>query len=50
MTFKMLIILTLKMFVNTRKSVINIAIRPGIISGGTRKLTQETTTNRPDGK
>ena len=42
--------LTLKILVSTRKSVISIAIRPGIISGGTRKLAHDTTTNNPDGR
>jgi hypothetical protein len=46
----MKILLTLKMFVSTRKSVTSIAILPGMISGGTRKLTQDTTTNNPDGR
>ena len=42
--------LTLKILVSTRKSVISIAIRPGMISGGTRKLAHDTTTNNPDGR
>jgi hypothetical protein len=39
-----------KMFTRTRKSVISSDIRPATISGGMRKLTQETTTKRPEGK
>ena len=37
----------LKILISTRNRVINIAIRPGTTSGGTKKLTQDTTTNRP---
>ena len=40
----------LKILISTRKTVTSRAIRPGIISGGTRKLVHETTTNIPDGK
>ena len=37
----------LKILISTRNRVINMAIRPGTTSGGTKKLTQDTTTNRP---
>ena len=35
------------MLTRTRKRVIRRAILPGITSGGTTKLIQETTTNKP---
>ena len=38
------------MLIRTRKSVISMAILPGITSGGIKKLTQETITKSPDGK
>ena len=38
----------LKILISTRNRVINMAIRPGTTSGGTKKLTQDTTTNRPE--
>ena len=37
----------LKMLTRTRKRVISKAILPGITSGGTTKLIQDTTTNKP---
>ena len=37
----------LKMLTRTRKRVIRRAILPGITSGGTTKLIQDTTTNKP---
>ena len=40
----------LKMLMSTRKRVISMAILPGTTSGGIRKLAQDTTTNRPDGR
>ena len=44
----MLMMLTvLKMLTRTRKRVIRRAILPGITSGGTTKLIQDTTTNKP---
>ena len=43
----LLVVTVLKMLMSTRNRVINIAMRPGTTSGGTRKLTHDTTTNRP---
>ena len=40
----------LKMLMRTRNKVMRSAILPATISGGMRKLTQETTTNSPDGR
>ena len=37
----------LKMLIKTRKMVTSRVILPGTISGGIRKLTQETRTNNP---
>ena len=37
----------MKMLTRTRKRVIRRAILPGITSGGTTKLIQDTTTNKP---
>ena len=45
--FGELLVTVLKILMSTRNRVINIAIRPGTTSGGTKKLTHETTTNRP---
>ena len=42
-----LVVTVLKMLTSTRKRVIRSAMRPGITSGGTTKLIQDTTTNRP---
>ena len=41
------VVTLLKMLTNTKNKVISKAIRPGMTSGGTTKLIQETTTNRP---
>ena len=38
----------LKILTRTRKIVTSKAILPGMTSGGTTKLIQETTTNRPE--
>ena len=43
-----LVVTVLKMLTNTRNRVIRSAILPGITSGGTTKLIQDTTTNRPE--
>ena len=43
-----LVVMLLKMLTRTRKSVMRRAIRPGMTSGGTTKLIQDTTTNRPE--
>ena len=48
--FGMFVVIVLKMLMRTRKTVTNSAILPGTISGGTRKLIQDTTTNIPDGR
>ena len=44
------VVTLLKMLTRTRKRVMSRAIRPGITSGGTTKLIQETTTNSPEGR
>ena len=44
------LVMVLKMLVSTRNRVTRRAMRPGTTSGGIKKLTQDTTTNRPDGK
>ena len=49
-TFGEMFVMVLKMLVSTRNRVTSSAIRPGTTSGGIRKLTQDTTTNSPDGK
>ena len=49
-TFGEFVVMILKMFVRTRKRVMSKAILPGMTSGGMRKLTQETTTKRPEGR
>ena len=41
------VVTVLKILMSKRNKVINMAIRPRTTSGGTRKLTHETTTNRP---
>ena len=46
----MLLVMLLKMLTSTRKTVTRIVILPGTLSGGTRKLIQETMTNMPAGK
>ena len=43
-----LVVTVLKMLTRTRKIVTSKAILPGMTSGGTTKLIQETTTNRPE--
>ena len=43
-----LVVTVLKMLTSTRNRVIRSAILPGITSGGTTKLIQDTTTNRPE--
>ena len=45
--FGVFVVTVLKMLTNTRKRVIKSAILPGITSGGTTKLIQDTTTNNP---
>ena len=45
-----LLVMLLKMLTKQRKTVTRIVIRPGTLSGGTRKLIQETMTNMPVGK
>ena len=42
-----LLVTVLNILTSTRNNVINNAIRPGITSGGTTKLIQDTTTNSP---
>ena len=44
------VVTVLKILMSTRNKVINMAIRPGTTSGGTRKLTHDTTTNSPADK
>ena len=44
---RVMVFTVLKMLTRTRKRVIRRAIRPGITSGGTTKLIQDTTTNKP---
>ena len=46
----MLLVMLLKMLTRQRKKVTRIVILPGTLSGGTRKLIQETITNMPVGK
>ena len=43
-------VIVLNMLVKTRNRVTNSAIRPGTMSGGIKKLTQDTTTKRPEGR
>ena len=45
-----LVVTLLKMLTKTRKRVTNMAIRPGITSGGTRKEIHEVITNRPENR
>ena len=40
----------LKILIKTRKMVTSRVILPGTISGGMRKLTQETITKSPEGR
>ena len=42
------VVTVLKMLTRTRKRVTRSAILPGMTSGGTTKLIQDTTTNRPE--
>ena len=48
--FGMLLVMVLKMLTRTRNTVTRSVIRPGTISGGTRKLIQDTMTNMPEGR
>ena len=48
--FGIFVVIVLKMLIRTRKTVTSNAIRPGTMSGGTRKLIHDTTTNMPDGR
>ena len=48
--FGIFVVIVLKILIRTRKTVTSSAIRPGTISGGTRKLIHDTTTNMPDGR
>ena len=43
-------LMLLKMLTRTRKRVMRSAMRPGTMSGGMRKLIQDTTTKRPEGR
>ena len=45
-----LVVMVLKMLTSTRKTVTKSVMRPGTISGGTKKLIQETITNIPEGR
>ena len=45
-----LLVMLLKMLTRHRKTVTRMVIRPGTLSGGTRKLIQDTMTNIPVGK
>jgi hypothetical protein len=42
-----LVVTLLNIFTSTRNNVMRRAMRPGITSGGTTKLIQETTTKSP---
>ena len=44
------VVTVLKILMSKRNKVINMAIRPRTTSGGTRKLTHDTTTNSPADK
>ena len=46
----MLVVMVLKMLTRTRNTVMSSVIRPGTMSGGMRKLIQETMTNMPEGR
>ena len=46
----MLLVMLLKMLTRTRKTVTRMVMRPGTLSGGTRKLIQDTLTNIMAGK
>ena len=45
-----LVVTVLKILTRTRNRVMRRAILPGTMSGGMRKLIQETRTNRPEGR
>lgn len=45
-----LLVMLLKMLTRQRKTVTRMVMRPGTLSGGTRKLIQDTMTNMPVGK
>ena len=45
-----LLVMLLKMLTRHRKTVTRMVIRPGTLSGGTRKLIHDTMTNIPVGK
>merc|ERR1719376_723009 len=45
-----LVVTVLKMLTNTKNNITNKAIRPGMMSEGTRKETHDTATKRLDGK
>ena len=45
-----LVVTVLKMLTRTRNTVMSKAMRPGILSGGMRKLIQETLTNMAEGR
>ena len=46
----MLLVMLLKILTRTRKTVTRMVMRPGTLSGGTRKLIQDTLTNIMAGK
>ena len=46
----MFVVMVLKMLTKTRKTVTKSVILPGTISGGTKKLIQDTITNMPEGR
>ena len=48
--FGMFVVMVLKMLTSTRNTVMRSAILPGTMSGGMRKLNQETMTNMPEGR
>ena len=48
--FGILLVILLKMLTRQRKTVTRMVILPGTLSGGTRKLIQETITNIPETK
>ena len=48
--FGILLVMLLKMLTRQRKTVTRMVILPGTLSGGTRKLIQDTITNIPGAK
>ena len=48
--FGIFVVMVLKMLTSTRNTVMSSAILPGTMSGGMRKLNQETMTNMPEGR